>query len=174
VRIPADQLGSGVQQLLCLLGWILTSRAAVVLVEEPELNLRHDHQVRLMRLLRDHVVGKPGAPQQLIMTSHSSAFEASESFYAMERSPTGPTVSRHDGRDRARFLGSTAPTVLSSAGPATLSWLASDRVVQTPQFVVDHLQAQHGTAVIFHRAGESRVTMTRADAPGALDGDAES
>ncbi len=39
-RIPARLLGSGVQQLVALLGQVLMSGARVVAIEEPELNLR--------------------------------------------------------------------------------------------------------------------------------------
>ena len=63
MRVPVRALGSGVQQLVALFGHLLTCGAAIVTVEEPELNLRWSLQERVRDALRD-LIGKEGAPSQ--------------------------------------------------------------------------------------------------------------
>jgi hypothetical protein len=56
MRIPLHALGSGVQQIVALFGHLLTCGAAIVTVEEPELNLRWSLQERVRDALRNLVV----------------------------------------------------------------------------------------------------------------------
>jgi hypothetical protein len=53
VRMPIEALGSGIQQIASLLARVLLGNSAIVAVEEPELNLRYDLQLRLRDILKD-------------------------------------------------------------------------------------------------------------------------
>jgi hypothetical protein len=167
-RLAADQLGSGVQQLLGLLGHMLTCNARIVLVEEPELNLRHNLQLRLAQILRE-VVGKDGAPDQIILTSHSAAFEAGDQFFGFERSSGGVKVSRQDRTNLRKFVGFPETTLALPGDDASLAWLTGEGVVQLPEFAVGALHAEQGAAVIFRRERDERIEILRADDPAVWD-----
>lgn len=92
-RIPLRLLGSGVQQIVSLIGHMLMTNATLVAVEEPELNLRYSLQQRLREIFAN-LVGVPGGPTQLFLTSHSPAFESGPHFYFMKPTPAGPVVER--------------------------------------------------------------------------------
>nr|MBK7069092.1 AAA family ATPase [Deltaproteobacteria bacterium] len=68
--MPIEALGSGVQQIASLLARVLLGNSAIVAVEEPELNLRYDLQLRLRDILKDITESGLG-PKQIILTSHS-------------------------------------------------------------------------------------------------------
>lgn len=170
-RMPIDQMGSGVQQIVALLGTLLTSEAKIVAIEEPELNLRHSMQLRVMQALRDHVVGRPGGPDQLFLTSHSSAFEFGDTFYGMSAGTNGPTVARQERRNLAKFVGLPESTLTTTDGDSSVGWLTSEGIVRVPPFAVQHLGAAKGGAVVFWRDGPGRVELLTPEAAEvALDG----
>lgn len=94
-RTPVELLGSGIQQLIALVARLLVTDAAIVCIEEPELNLRYSLQERLQEVFVDITQAEVG-PEQIILSSHSPAFETGEYFYAMEATPDGPVVSDHE------------------------------------------------------------------------------
>ena len=71
-----DQLSSGEQQLITLFGGILLSRASIIAIEEPEVNLDLDNQRLLRRWLEEWI--KRGLADQFIIESHSLAFDGPE------------------------------------------------------------------------------------------------
>lgn len=89
--IPLRLMGSGVQQIAVLAGRLAMAGPAVVAIEEPELNLRWSAQHRLRDVLRELCTGEDG-PSQLIVASHSSAFEFEPMFYALSLGVDGPQV----------------------------------------------------------------------------------
>lgn len=89
--IPLRLLGSGVQQIAVLAGRLALAGPAVVAIEEPELNLRWTAQHRLRDVLRELCSGEDGS-SQLIVASHSSAFEFEPMFYALSLGVDGPQV----------------------------------------------------------------------------------
>lgn len=103
VRIPIDSLGSGVQQFASLMARVLLANSAIVAIEEPELNLHYELQLKLRDALRGVVASGTG-PQQILVASHSPAFEAADTFFAMYRGLEGPVVERRPVREAMTFL----------------------------------------------------------------------
>ncbi len=152
-RIAADLLGSGIQQVIGLLGRMVVGGADVLAVEEPEMNLRYDLQERLRKSLI-RMSADPRVGMQLFLTSHSPAFEVGEHFFAMRKGARGPTVERRPVRDAAAFTGSLS---LSTRLPP--SWLSSDGVVQLPADVRTHLGLERGGPVMFVETSEPEVLL---------------
>jgi predicted ATPase len=146
-RVPLKLMGSGVQQIVNLVARLVMTGADIVAVEEPELNLRYAAQLRLRDVL-DRIVGADGEPTQLLLTSHSPAFEQEPTFYAISRGAGGPQVTRRP-RDQARDF--TIPeTQMPPAGArAPLSYVTSDGLVEIPEDVRKALHLEHGGGVFF-------------------------
>jgi hypothetical protein len=89
--IPLRLMGAGVQQIAVLAGRLALAGPAVVALEEPELNLRWSTQHRLRDVLRE-LCGSADEPIQLIVASHSSAFEFEPMYYALSLGAEGPQV----------------------------------------------------------------------------------
>ncbi|MGE0489896.1 MAG: ATP-binding protein [Vulcanimicrobiota bacterium] len=89
--VPMELMGSGTQQIAALLGHALVSGATLLAVEEPEMNLRYSRQLALRDALADLTRDSRG-PTQLILSSHSPAFEVGGTFYAMENGREGPDL----------------------------------------------------------------------------------
>lgn len=160
-RPAIDQMGSGVQQIVALIGSLLTSGGTIVGIEEPELNLRHSMQLRVMQALRDHVVGKPGGPDQLFITSHSAAFEFGDTFYGMSATPDGPEIKREDRSKLAKFIGATDSALQVPEGDSVVGWITSEGIVKVPAFVQEDLGAERGGAVVFWHGDHGRIEMVK-------------
>jgi hypothetical protein len=146
-RVPLRLMGSGIQQVVSLIARLVMIRADIVSLEEPELNLRYTTQLRLREVL-SALVRDAAAPSQLLVTSHSGAFETEEMFYAMLRSPDGPRVERRHRRDAARFTHPEA-NVPPEGVRAPLSYVTSEGLVLIPEEVRKVLGLEHGGAVTF-------------------------
>lgn len=161
MRVPLHALGSGVQSIVALFGHILTSGAAIVAVEEPELNLRWALQERVRDALRD-LVGKEGAPSQLFITSHSGAFETRETFYLMRQGQGGPVVEQRPVSDIPLIVGGAAP-----AGPVTASrapaYVSGEGTLRLPERIRDAVGVQRGGGVSFVDKGDGVVEMMSDD-----------
>jgi hypothetical protein len=131
-RVPLRLMGSGVQQIVSLTARLMMTGADIVAVEEPELNLRYNAQLRLSEVFNQLVGGGQGP--QLLLTSHSPAFESRETFYALTRSPQGPHVEERPRADALRFT--TPETSVPPAGArAPLSYVTSEGLVLIPEDV---------------------------------------
>lgn len=112
-RLSVDQKGSGNQQTLVLLGYIAQSDAAVVAVEEPELNLSFRNQDLIVNTLRELIDGTDASPHQLLLTSHSDHIGSREDLkqYRVEKANGSDTkVRRFTREDRlAMFPRSNRP-----------------------------------------------------------------
>jgi hypothetical protein len=93
VAYPIDWLGSGVQQMVALLGALALTRARYVAVEEPELHLAQSLQGRLPDLLAA-VLESGCGPQQFFVCSQSRALDASGSSFVIERADQAPQLSQ--------------------------------------------------------------------------------
>lgn len=158
LRRPVHLLGSGAQQLIGLIGQILMSGASMLAIEEPELNLRYTHQLRLQRCLEALVADGRG-PTQLFLTSHSAAFEgAAAHFFAMSPGPTGPTLQPMAAALAPRFTeqGGGEP---STIGAAPLSYVTTEGVVCMPQPVLDQMGLPRGGGVVFVAEGPGRAQV---------------
>ena len=161
-RIRADALGSGVQQAFALLGHVFLSGVSILAIEEPELNLQYGLQLEVYRALAT-ALGKPGAPDQLFLTSHSAAFDGAGAFFGMSAGADGPVVVRANRDALPRYLGLPESGLTATTASANVGWLATDKVVQVPQFVADALRAKDGAAVLFRTLPDGGVGMYRAD-----------
>lgn len=148
-RVPLRLMGSGVQQVVSLTARIIMTGADIMAVEEPELNLRHNAQLRLREIFRQ-LVRDSQHPSQLFLTSHSPAFETRELFYALIRSPEGPCVEKRPSTEAFRF---TLPemSVPPEGARAPLSYVTSDGLVLIPEHVRRKLGLEHGGGVVFVR-----------------------
>ena len=96
-RMRIDQKGSGIQQTLVLLSYIAESNAAIIAVEEPELNLSYKNQDQMVHILRQLVERSGGAPHQILLTSHSDHIGSRSDLkrYHVEKTNSTDTVVRH-------------------------------------------------------------------------------
>ena len=95
-RMRIDQKGSGIQQTIVLLGYIAESNAAIVAVEEPELNLSFRNQDQIVNILRELVENVDDSPHQILLTSHSDHIGSREDLkrYHVEKTNGTDTVVR--------------------------------------------------------------------------------
>ncbi len=161
MRVPLHALGSGVQQIVALFGHVLTCGAAIVIVEEPELNLRWSLQERVRDALRD-LVGKEGAPSQLFLTSHSGAFESGDSFYLMQPGPGGPTVERRPVSEVPLVVGGPVAEATVKA-PRAPTHVSGEGTLRLPDRIRKAVGVEHGGGVCFVDKGESIVEMMSVD-----------
>ncbi|MFO0603948.1 MAG: AAA family ATPase [Polyangiales bacterium] len=145
LRIPIETMGSGVQQIAALVARVLLAGAAVVAVEEPELNLRYDMQLRLRDMLRD-IVASGAGPQQILVTSHSPAFEAGAHFYGMRLTDEGPVVERRPTAESAAWLqlGPVSPPMKGGAW----GYVSSDGLLRLPDEIRAELGVTQGGGVV--------------------------
>ncbi len=148
-RVPLRLMGSGIQQIAVLCARLLMTGADFAAIEEPELNLRWLAQHRLREALRS-AVGAEGAPSQLLLTSHSPAFEFEPTFYAMSRGPSGPRVARRPSEEAPRFT-NPEPEIPPSGARAPVSYVTSEGLVRVPADVLNELGLDHGGGVAFVR-----------------------
>ncbi|MDO9016202.1 MAG: AAA family ATPase [Deltaproteobacteria bacterium] len=145
VRMPIEALGSGIQQIASLLARVLLGNSAIVAIEEPELNLRYDLQLRLRDILKDITESGLG-PQQIILTSHSPAFETGKCFYAMTRTADGPTVTRRPVAEAAMFTQQHG--VQPDEQRAAFGYVSSDGLLRLSDKTRRDLGVEHGGGVV--------------------------
>lgn len=161
--IPVHLLGSGVQQLVAMLGAILVPGAQIVAIEEPELHLKTTLQERLRDLLRT-LPGSVGAPSQIFLTSHSPHFEVSDSFYFLSRkdAQSAPTVEKRPAKAASIVVGAHVPE--RHEGKFPTSWVSHEGVVRFAPRVMEHLGIVGGGAVVVEPAAEQgRATIEGED-----------
>jgi hypothetical protein len=147
-RIPLRLLGSGIQQIVSLIGHLLMTNATLVAIEEPELNLRYTLQERLRDVFSQKLVGVPGGLSQLFLTSHSPAFESGPHFYLMEPTSEGPRISAHkveQARVAVGFPGDVVPPGVDAAR----CYLSTEGVVRVPEHIRQALGLPNGGGVMF-------------------------
>ncbi len=152
VRIPVDLLGSGVQQIVALLGQLLLTPATLVGIEEPELNLRYTLQKQLLGALQEIVASEYG-PGQLFLSSHSPAFEAEEHFFGMEIEDGAPVLTRRPRALARTYTGTRDEEDLYPEMHARRSepacYVSSEGLVMLPENVRKALRVEHGGGVSF-------------------------
>ncbi|KYF78278.1 hypothetical protein BE17_13160 [Sorangium cellulosum] len=148
-RIPLRLMGSGIQQIAVLLARLLLTSADVAAVEEPELNLRWAAQ-HLLREALAAIAGARGGPSQMFVTSHSPAFEFAPSFYLIERTPEGPSISRRP-KEQAPLLLSPDVETPPAGARAPLSYVTTEGLVRLPDHVREELGLLEGGGVAFVR-----------------------
>ncbi len=131
-----SELSSGEQQIVALCAAVLTSRAAIVAIEEPEISLDSTYQQLLREVLAEQV--KNGLVDQVILESHSHVFDGPEvvQFSRTEDELPSTHVTR-------------APSSLSSGDPkfqqearaagAEERWVTRDGYTKLPERMRAHL-----------------------------------
>lgn len=157
-RVPARLLGSGVQQVIAVVGQLLMTDAALVAVEEPESNLRYSLQVELRDVLRRLVDDERG-PTQLFLTSHSPAFESGDHFYGLRLAGGQPVVEKRPIAEAPEYTGLDG-ALPPPQGSARRSFVSSEGLVEVPPFVLRALGIEQGGNVFFKTRKETgRVEM---------------
>ena len=106
-RMPIAQKGTGVQQILVLLGFIATSRARVIGIEEPEVNLSFKSQDDLITMLLKLVSLGTSRVSQILLASHSDHVGSRSEFKQMHvENPDGkgPLVRKFTVSDRGALF----------------------------------------------------------------------
>ena len=142
--VPLEQMGSGIQQLVLLSGLITLSRAAVIAIEEPEMNLSWPTQKKLRLILQRMVEQRDAPPYQIFISSHSPLFEFYENFYRVEMVDGRTQVTRVENAERRRIFDGVLPPADKRA-----AWLHGENVVILPSYVVETLDVQQGDLVYF-------------------------
>lgn len=154
VRTRHHLLGTGVQQVLNLLGLLLTTPARLVAIEEPECNLRYALQLRVREAF-DALTQDDRGPRQIFLTSHSPAFETEAYFYGMRLNEQGaPIVERRRSKSARQFLGLDAePPPVGAQGE--VAWVSSEGLLLVPPRLRGRLDVASGGEVAFVTNAES-------------------
>jgi hypothetical protein len=155
-RLPAHLLGTGVQQLLAIIGRMLVSKADVVAIEEPETSVSMGLHARVRDALQRMTETEDGL-SQVFLTSHSPWFDGPEDFIAVVATDDGPAVQWRKANEVAKFTQSEMTPPPAKTAP--LSYVTGEGYVALPLFVREHLGVEHGGGVVFNTAPEGRITM---------------
>ncbi|WP_437654138.1 AAA family ATPase [Sorangium sp. So ce1182] len=139
-----SELSSGEQQVVALVAAVLTSRAGLVAIEEPEMSLHPENQELVRDILREQV--QRGIVDQIFLESHVQVFDGPE-VLRFSRSPEGETfVTRQPSRsDRA--LQDRA-----SRSGAKQHWVTPEGYTQIPAEMRGDLGLQSGGYLWFLRS----------------------
>jgi len=143
-RLSIENLGSGSQQLLLILGQVFLNNFPIVILEEPEMNLSPQYQQSLLIALRRLMADPAISLSQLFISTHSPYLEFAENFYDVTLDEHGHTqIVRATPQDHTRHF-ATVPL-----GPETGARLNSLNQIQLYQGVLDDLDLQRGDMVFF-------------------------
>ncbi|MFN8486845.1 MAG: AAA family ATPase [Caldilineaceae bacterium] len=145
-RLPIENLGSGSQQLLLVLGQIFLNDCPIIAFEEPEMNLSPQSQEYLMLALRKLMQDPAIQLQQLFISTHSPYLEFAENFYDVTFDAVAGTQVVRSTQEKHRQHFSVTPI-----GPDTGARLNSQNQVKLYDGVVQDLALQRGDLVIFVR-----------------------
>jgi AAA domain, putative AbiEii toxin, Type IV TA system len=142
--LRVSELSSGEQQVVAMCAAVLTSRAAVVAIEEPEISLAPDYQKLVRDVLREQV--KSGLIDQIILESHVPVFDGPE-VVRFSRSAEGLTsVTREpvgaDDEFRAH----------AKEHGAEEEWVTPDGYTQLPEEMLHELDLDQGGRLWFLRS----------------------
>jgi AAA15 family ATPase/GTPase len=143
-RLPLENLGSGSQQLLLVLGQIFLNDYPLIAIEEPEMNLSPRYQQYLLVALRQLMQNPDVKLNQLFISTHSPYFEFEENFFDVTMDEQGVThVAKLPIEDRNRYFPGT------EIGQETGARLNSLDQVKLYDGLIQDLELQRGDLVIF-------------------------
>lgn len=152
-----ENVGSGVQQLILLLGQILFNPARIVGIEEPEMNLGPDWQEKLKLVFRELIASH--TLDQIFITSHSPAFETEPDFWDVTYANDATHVARSTALDKYFPM-----PVQETVGEELGSHLNSLGQIQLPERVVTDMALQRRDPVFFSKTPEGYWRLrTRAE-----------
>ncbi len=150
-RLPIENLGSGFQQLLLVLGQVFLDDSPLVALEEPEMNLSPQNQQHLLKALQRLMQDPAIALDQLFISTHSPYFEFAENFYDVTLDKEGRTqIIQAETVERDRYF------VMTPIGPETGARLNSLNQIQLYQGVLDDLHLQRGDMIFFVKGDAGR------------------
>lgn len=156
-RTPLRLMGSGVHQIINIAARLSLIGADIVAIEEPELNLRYDAQLHLRDML-ERLAGGVNGPAQIFMTSHSPAFELTETFFSMRPSEGGPALERRPNSEARRILALEVEEPKKGAS-APISYVTTEGLVRIPDKVRRALSLSEGGLVVFVPAKDGHYQM---------------
>ncbi|WP_437571291.1 AAA family ATPase [Sorangium sp. So ce542] len=139
-----SELSSGEQQVVALVAAVLTSRAALVAIEEPEMSLHPDNQELVRDILREQV--QRGIVDQIFLESHVQVFDGPE-VLRFSRSPEGETLVTRQPSRSDRELHDRA-----SKSGAKQRWVTPEGYTQIPEEMRGDLGLQSGGYLWFLRS----------------------
>ena len=143
-RMPLENMGSGVQQLLLVLGQIFLNDHPIIAIEEPEMNLSPQYQQYLLVALRELMQDPDVRLNQLFISTHSPYFEFAETFFDVTMDEAGAThVEKLPIEKRDHYFPSTV------VGPETGSRLNSAKQITLYDGVIEDLGLERGDLVLF-------------------------
>ena len=100
--LPFERLSSGEQQVVMLAASVLTARAPIVAIQEPEISLASDSIALLRQVLGEQVSGESPLVHQLLLESHVPDFDG-ENVVRFTRSKDGScSATRSAGKNREK------------------------------------------------------------------------
>jgi hypothetical protein len=111
------------------------------------LNLRYTLQLRLREIFQE-IVEDPVGPKQIIISSHSPAFEFGKHFYAMRTGKDAPTLTQSPIAEANYFTEHYSDTA-STDESAPMGYVSSEGLVKLPEYVRKTLQIEQGGGVVF-------------------------
>ncbi|WP_438034717.1 AAA family ATPase [Sorangium sp. So ce204] len=139
-----SELSSGEQQVVALVAAVLTSRAGLVAIEEPEMSLHPDNQELVRDILREQV--QRGIVDQIFLESHVQVFDGPE-VLRFSRSPEGETLVTRQPSRSDRELQDRA-----SKSGAKQHWVTPEGYTQIPAEMRGDLGLQSGGYLWFLRS----------------------
>lgn len=157
-RLPLENLGSGSQQLLLVLGQVFLNDFPIIALEEPEMNLSPQRQQNLMFALRRLMQDPAVKLNQLFIATHSPYFEFTENFYDVTLDASGHTqVKRTTAQDWSAHF------ALAPLGPETGARLNSLNQVRLYDRLIEDLDLRRGDMVVFVRNDGGRWELRKAE-----------
>lgn len=139
-----SELSSGEQQVVALCAAVLTSRAAIVAIEEPEMSLHPDNQALVRDVLLEQV--QRGLIDQIILESHVPTFDGPE-VIRFSRSPEGVT-----SVERRAARADDALRERASAAGAEEQWVTPEGYTKLSEDMVQSLDLSSGGYLWFLRS----------------------
>ena len=170
--IRLENMGTGVQQLVALVGHLLSTNAKIVAIEEPELNLSHDLQ-KVLRDLFERIVADEAGPDQLFITSHSPVFAKGREHYFVSMTDHETHVEKREAHRRYWDTWGFEPTEREEwrDDARELSTAVSPRgEVRLPERVRSDLGLTQGGYVLFPKGSDGQWRVLREGTPVEDDG----
>ena len=143
-----SELSSGEQQVVAICAAVLTSRAAIVAIEEPEISLHPDNQRLIRDILLEQV--RSGLVDQILLESHVPTFDGPEVIRFTRGSDGATSVARQPSAANDELRGKAR-----TSGAAD-KWVTAEGYTQLPEAMIHDLGVQAGGHVWFLRPSPER------------------
>ena len=145
------ELSSGEQQIAAVVAGLLTSRAPIVAIEEPELSLSPTNQELMKHMLQSQVAA--GIVDQLLLESHVPAFDGPQ-VVRFELVSGGTRCERAPGR--VSTSGDALLTKKATDAGAKQEWVTPGGYTKLPSVMVSDLGLEKGGHLWFFKERKNR------------------